>query len=93
MIRKSALRTFLASAAVVPLIAPTLAGCGSSGNSGASASAVPPTTPGGQPATVGVTNSGLGNILVDAQGYVTAVATASRTPSCWAVRVTTLWWR
>jgi predicted lipoprotein with Yx(FWY)xxD motif len=67
MIRKRSLITFFASAAVVPLIALTLAGCGSSGSSNASASTVPPTTPGGQPATLGVTKSGLGNILVDAQ--------------------------
>jgi predicted lipoprotein with Yx(FWY)xxD motif len=67
MIRKRSLTTFLASAAVVPLIALTLAGCGSSGTSSASANTVPPTTPGGQTATVGVTNSGLGDILVDSQ--------------------------
>jgi predicted lipoprotein with Yx(FWY)xxD motif len=66
MIRKRSLITCFASAAVVPLIALTLAGCGSSGKS-ASANTVPPTTPGGQTATVGVTNSGLGNILVDSQ--------------------------
>jgi predicted lipoprotein with Yx(FWY)xxD motif len=51
---------------VVALIALALAGCGSSSNK----ASVPahPVASNGQPATVGVANSGLGNILVDAQG-------------------------
>jgi predicted lipoprotein with Yx(FWY)xxD motif len=56
---------FLASAAVVPLTVLALAACGG-GGSGASASA-PPKTTNGQPATVGVANSDLGDILVDSQ--------------------------
>ena len=52
---------FLAGAAVLALTAVAVAGCGGSGASA-------PTTANGQPATVGVENSGLGNILVDSQG-------------------------
>jgi predicted lipoprotein with Yx(FWY)xxD motif len=55
----------LAGAAAVPLIALALAGCGSSSKASASSS---PTASNGQPATIGVTNTALGNILVDAQG-------------------------
>src|SRR4051794_23857999 len=57
--------TFLAAAAVIPLTALAV-GCGSSGG-GATAS-TPPKTASGQAATVGVANSGLGNVLVDSQG-------------------------
>jgi predicted lipoprotein with Yx(FWY)xxD motif len=61
--------TFLAGAAVVPLVALAVAGCGGGGGGGnASASTAPPKTASGQSATVGVANSGLGNILVDSQG-------------------------
>jgi predicted lipoprotein with Yx(FWY)xxD motif len=59
--------TFLASTAALPLIALTAAAC-SSGGGGASASPTPAKTTTGQPATVGVANTGLGQILVDAQG-------------------------
>ena len=59
--------TFLATAAVVALTALAVSACGSSGG-GATASTSPPKTTGGQPATVGVANSGLGKILVDSQG-------------------------
>jgi predicted lipoprotein with Yx(FWY)xxD motif len=55
----------LASAAAVPLAALTLAGCGSSNASGSTA---PPRTASGQPATIGVASSSLGNILVNSQG-------------------------
>jgi predicted lipoprotein with Yx(FWY)xxD motif len=58
--------TFLAGAAVVLLAALALAGCG--GGSGASAQAAPPMTANGEPATVGVANTGLGKILVNSQG-------------------------
>src|SRR4029079_10924433 len=58
---------FLASAAVVPLTALSVAACGSGGG-GASASTGPPKTASGRPATVGVANTGLGKILVDSQG-------------------------
>jgi predicted lipoprotein with Yx(FWY)xxD motif len=59
--------TMLASAAAAALIALAVAACGSSGG-GASASPAPPTTPTGQSATVGIASTGLGQILVDAQG-------------------------
>jgi predicted lipoprotein with Yx(FWY)xxD motif len=44
-----------------------LASCGGGGND-ATASAAPPKTATGQPATVGLANSDLGKILVDSQG-------------------------
>jgi predicted lipoprotein with Yx(FWY)xxD motif len=65
MIRSTSFVRFVAGAAVVPLIALALAGCGSSNQASASA---PPTASNGQPATVGIANTDLGNILVDAQG-------------------------
>ena len=58
--------TFLATAAVIPLTALALASCG--GGNDATAATAPPKTANGQPATVGVANSGLGKILVDSQG-------------------------
>jgi predicted lipoprotein with Yx(FWY)xxD motif len=64
--------TFLAGAAAIPLVALVVAGCGSSSSSsssgGASASTAPPKTASGAPATIGVANTGLGKVLVDAQG-------------------------
>ena len=53
--------TFLASLAALPLVAVALAGCGS-------ASASPPTTASGKPATVGIANSSIGKILVNSKG-------------------------
>ena len=58
---------FLTSAAVVPIVAIAAAGCGGSGG-GDNASAAPPKTADGQPATVGTTTTGLGTILVDSKG-------------------------
>jgi predicted lipoprotein with Yx(FWY)xxD motif len=55
----------LAAAAVVPLAA-LAAGCGSSGG-GATAS-TPPKTASGAAATLGVSSTGLGKVLVDSQG-------------------------
>ncbi len=61
--------TFLATAAVVPLVALAVTGCGGSDNNNdATAASPPPKTASGNSATVGVANSGLGNILVDSQG-------------------------
>jgi predicted lipoprotein with Yx(FWY)xxD motif len=58
--------TFLAGAAVVPLAALALVGCGSGGS--ASTQAAPPKTASGQPATIGIANdSNLGKILVNSQ--------------------------
>jgi predicted lipoprotein with Yx(FWY)xxD motif len=62
MIRSRSLVRFLVGVAVIPLIA--LAGCGSSSKS----ASAPPTAANGKPATVGITNTSLGNILVDTQG-------------------------
>jgi predicted lipoprotein with Yx(FWY)xxD motif len=59
--------TFLAAAAVIPLTALALVSCGGDSND-ATASKAQPKTANGQPATVGVANSGLGKILVDSQG-------------------------
>ena len=59
--------TFLAGAAVIPLTALALAGCGGGGNDATVATA-PPKTANGRPATVGPANSDLGKILVDSQG-------------------------
>jgi predicted lipoprotein with Yx(FWY)xxD motif len=58
--------TFLASAAVIPLVALAVAACG--GGSSAATAATTPTTSSGASATVGVTNSSLGSILVNSQG-------------------------
>jgi predicted lipoprotein with Yx(FWY)xxD motif len=61
------IRPTLLTMAAAPLIALTVAACGSSGGR-ASASPTPPTTSTGQPATVGVANTTLGPILVNSQG-------------------------
>jgi len=59
--------TFLAIAAVVPLTALAVAGCGGGGNDSAGSSAPPKTTNGGA-ATVGIENTSLGKILDDTRG-------------------------
>ena len=61
-------RTFLAGGAIVALPGLALAACGSSGSSSSTASVHPPKTSTGTPATVRVTSTSLGHILVDAQG-------------------------
>jgi predicted lipoprotein with Yx(FWY)xxD motif len=53
----------LASAAVIPLTALSLASCG--GGNSATAASPPPKTAGGKPATLGVATSSLGKILDD----------------------------
>ncbi len=58
--------TSLAGAAVVLLAALAVVGCGSSDSSSSAQAA--PKTANGQPATVGVANSDLGNILVNMKG-------------------------
>ena len=58
--------TFLATAAVIPLVALAVAGCG--GGSGANAAAVTPKTTSGASATVGVATTDLGKVLVDSKG-------------------------
>ena len=59
--------TLLASTAALPVIALAAAACGSGGG-GAAAAPAPPKTTAGAPATVGVANTGLGQVLVDSQG-------------------------
>jgi predicted lipoprotein with Yx(FWY)xxD motif len=61
--RSRSIRIF-AGAALLPVAALALAGCASS----ASGSTAPPTTADGHTATVGVASTGLGKVLVDAQG-------------------------
>ena len=56
--------TFLASAALIPLVTLAVAACGGGG----AATAATPTTSSGASATVGVGNSGLGSILVNSTG-------------------------
>ena len=58
--------TLLASAAVIPLTALALAGCG--GGNDATAASPSPKTSSGKPATLGVESSSLGKILDDAEG-------------------------
>ena len=58
--------TWLATAAVIPLTALAVAGCGGSNNSTASSN--PPKTASGGSATVGVENGNLGKILFDSKG-------------------------
>jgi predicted lipoprotein with Yx(FWY)xxD motif len=65
MIQKRTI-TFLASGAVLLLAALAVAGCGGGGKS--SGSSGPPKTAAGGTATVGVSNAGLGDILVNSQG-------------------------
>ena len=57
--------TFLASVAVIPLSALAVAACGGGGSA---ATAATPKTTSGASATVGVANSSLGSILVNANG-------------------------
>jgi predicted lipoprotein with Yx(FWY)xxD motif len=56
--------TFLASAALIPLVTLAVAACGGGG----AATAATPTTSSGASATVGVGNSSLGSILVNSTG-------------------------
>jgi predicted lipoprotein with Yx(FWY)xxD motif len=65
MIRNRSI-TFLASGAVLLLAALAVAGCGGGGKS--SGSSGPPKTADGRTATVGVSNVGLGDVLVNSQG-------------------------
>lgn len=58
--------TFLASAAVIPLVALTVAACG---GGGAATAATTPKTSSGASATVGVASSSLGSILVNSNGH------------------------
>ena len=61
---RSKLITFLASAAVIPLVVVAVAACGGGGG----ATAATPKTTSGASATVGVANSSLGSILIDSTG-------------------------
>ena len=57
--------TFLASAAVIPLVALAIAACGGSGGA---ATAAAPKTSSGASATIGVANANIGSILVNSAG-------------------------
>ena len=69
----SRLLKFLATSALVPLTALALAACG---GGGAAAATPAPKTASGAPATVGVSSTGLGNILVNSQGHTLYLLTA-----------------
>jgi predicted lipoprotein with Yx(FWY)xxD motif len=58
--------TFLVGAALIPLAALAVAGCGGGGK--ATASQAPAKTASGRAPTVGVANTGLGKVLVDSKG-------------------------
>jgi predicted lipoprotein with Yx(FWY)xxD motif len=63
---RTKLKISLASAAVAALVALTVSACGGN-DGGATAATTPPKTADGATATVGVSNSSLGKILVDSQ--------------------------
>ncbi len=65
MPRTRPITTFLAGAAVIPLVALSVAGCGGGGSA---ATAATPNTSSGASATVDVSKSSLGSILVDSTG-------------------------
>jgi predicted lipoprotein with Yx(FWY)xxD motif len=67
MVSLRSARAFFAGGVIVALAGLSLAACGSSGGSSTASSSLPMTAT-GAPATVGVTNTSLGNTLVDAQG-------------------------
>ncbi len=61
---------FLAGAALVPLVALAVAGCGGDDDSGNAAAVVtPPKTSSGKAATIGVAQTELGKFLVDSRGH------------------------
>ena len=64
---RNRLTTLLAGAGVVAFAAIAVSACGSGGGGGATAATAPPKTADGVTATVGVSNSSLGKILVDSQ--------------------------
>jgi predicted lipoprotein with Yx(FWY)xxD motif len=65
MTRSRPIITFLAGAAVIPLVALSIAACGGGGSA---ATAATPKTSSGASATVDVSKSSLGSILVDSTG-------------------------
>jgi predicted lipoprotein with Yx(FWY)xxD motif len=68
MPRSRSIVTFLAGAVVVPITALALAACGGGSGHDTSATTTRPMTRDGQSATVGVSDTGLGNVLVDSHG-------------------------
>jgi predicted lipoprotein with Yx(FWY)xxD motif len=60
--------TLLATAAVVPLTALVVAGCGGGGSSASPSSAAPPKNTKVRPPTVDVSTNRLGEVLVDSKG-------------------------
>ncbi len=80
--------TFLATVAVIPLVALAVAACGGGG----AATAAKPKTSSGASATVGVANSSLGSILVDSTGRTLYLFKAdSGTQSACAGACATAW--
>jgi predicted lipoprotein with Yx(FWY)xxD motif len=65
MTRSRPIISFLAGAAVIPLVAPSIAACGGGGSA---ATAATPKTSSGASATVDVSKSSLASILVDSTG-------------------------
>ena len=63
MTRNRSLSLFV-SVLALPLVVFAVAGCGGGGNSVAQ-----PKTSNGRPATIGIANTGLGSVLVDAKGH------------------------
>jgi predicted lipoprotein with Yx(FWY)xxD motif len=69
MTRRRTLSTTLTGAAAAGIVAVAIAGCGGGSDSGSANAAVgPPQTASGQTATVGLASTGLGKVLVNAQG-------------------------
>jgi predicted lipoprotein with Yx(FWY)xxD motif len=64
---RSRTSSFLAGLAAVLLVALAVAGCGGD-DSGDASAATPPKTPSGKTATLGVTNTNLGDVLVNSRG-------------------------
>src|SRR5512140_570960 len=80
--------TFLASAAVIPLVALAVAACGGGGAATASS---PPKTSTGASATLGVANSSLGSILVNSNGRTLYLFKADSGKSACAGACATAW--
>ena len=77
---RSRTSSFLAGMAAVPLVALAVAGCGGD-DSGDASAATPPETPSGKTATVGVTNTNLGDVLVNSRGSPSTSSRRTRAPT------------
>ena len=82
----------LATAALVPLTALAVAGCGGGGGNNATASSSPPKPAHTRPAMVKVANTGLGKVLVDSRGRTLYLFTKdSTTKSACSGMCATFW--